>query len=213
MPERRNPTSGRGRRKEDAVTISPKPFFESLFPRRIIPAYLPPRPKGRTIVVGAGKGAAQMAQAFEEAWDGPLEGAVVTRYGYGAPTRRIEVIEAAHPVPDAAGLDGAQKLLGLVHGLTEDDLVVALVCGGGSALLPAPPAGLTLQDEIAVNEAGGQKRLVDGDLRNEHRAKAPFGHQGRPACGRGASRPRHLAGGLRYSGRQSCPRLLRSDRA
>lgn len=143
------------------ATPDPRPFFESLFraavsaadPRQIIPAYLPARPKGRTIVVGAGKGAAQMAEAFEEAWDGPLEGLVVTRYGYGAETRRIEVAEAAHPVPDAAGLEGARRLLKLVEGLTEDDLVVALVSGGGSALLPAPPVGMSLEDEIAVNEA------------------------------------------------------------
>lgn len=143
------------------TTLDPKPFFESLFraavaaadPRQVIRNFLPARPKGRTIVVGAGKGAAQMARAFEEAWDGPLEGLVVTRYGYGAETRRIEVVEAAHPVPDAAGLEAARRLLKLVEGLTEDDLVVALVCGGGSALLPAPPAGMSLEDEIAVNEA------------------------------------------------------------
>ncbi|WP_274425973.1 glycerate kinase type-2 family protein [Chelativorans sp. YIM 93263] len=143
------------------MTADPKAFFESLFhaavaaadPKTTIPAHLPARPKGRTVVIGAGKGAAQMAQAFEEAWDGPLEGAVVTRYGYGAPTEQIEVIEAAHPVPDAAGLKGARRLLDLVQDLTEDDLVVALVCGGGSALLPAPPGELTLEDEIAINEA------------------------------------------------------------
>lgn len=142
------------------MTTEPKPFFESLFraavaaadPRQIIPAFLPDRPKGRTIVIGAGKGAAQMARAFEETWDSPLEGVVVTRYGYGAPTKRVEVIEAAHPVPDAAGLEGARRLLSFVENLSEDDLVVALVCGGGSALLPAPPAGLCLEDEIAVNE-------------------------------------------------------------
>ncbi|WP_163267529.1 glycerate kinase type-2 family protein [Chelativorans alearense] len=144
-----------------AAEIEPRRLFEDLFraavaaadPREIIPDFLPARPKGRTVVVGAGKGAAQMARAFEEAWDGPLEGAVVTRYGYGARTERIAVIEAAHPVPDAAGLKGARRLLKLVEGLTADDLVVALVCGGGSALLPAPPPGLRLEDEIAVNEA------------------------------------------------------------
>ncbi|MDZ5695771.1 glycerate kinase [Chelativorans sp. M5D2P16] len=143
------------------MTIDPKPFFEGLFraavaaadPKKTVRTHLPARPRGRTIVVGAGKGAAQMAQAFEEAWDGPIEGMVVTRYGYGAPTTRIEVVEAAHPVPDAAGREGARRLLQCVEGLTEDDLVVALVCGGGSALLPAPPPSLTLDDEIAVNEA------------------------------------------------------------
>jgi len=142
---------------------APRTLFTSLFsaavtaadPRLVIRSHLPERPKGRTVVVGAGKGSAQMAQAFEEAWDGPLEGVVVTRYGYGAraPCRRIAVLEAAHPVPDAAGLDAAKRLFDAVSGLTPDDLVVALVSGGGSALLPSPPAGMTLADEIAVNEA------------------------------------------------------------
>lgn len=141
--------------------IEPRALFGSLFdaavaaadPERVIRDFLPEKPKGRTIVVGAGKGAAQMAAAFETAWDGPLEGCVVTRYGYGAKTRRIDVVEAAHPVPDRAGEAGARRLLESVRGLTRDDLVVALVSGGGSALLPAPPGDLTLADEIAVNEA------------------------------------------------------------
>lgn len=122
-------------------------------PERIVRAHLPERPKGRTVVVGAGKGAAQLARAFERAWDAPLEGMIVTRYGYAMPCERIEVLEAAHPVPDAEGLAAAEKLLEAVGGLGPDDLVVALVCGGGSALLPAPAQGLTLADEIAVNEA------------------------------------------------------------
>ena len=141
--------------------IAPRALFTSLFsaavsaadPRLVIRKHLPERPKGRTIVIGAGKGSAQMAQAFEEVWDGPLEGMVVTRYGYGAPCRRIEVLEAAHPVPDEAGLAASQRLFSAVSGLTADDLVVALVSGGGSALLPSPPEGMTLADEIAVNEA------------------------------------------------------------
>jgi glycerate 2-kinase len=122
-------------------------------PELTIRAHLPQRPKGRTIVVGAGKGSAQMAAAFEKAWDGPIQGLVVTRYGYGAKCSRLTVLEAAHPVPDAAGLAASRRLLETVSGLTEDDLVIALVSGGGSALLPSPPAGLTLADEIAVNEA------------------------------------------------------------
>jgi hydroxypyruvate reductase len=105
------------------------------------------------VVVGAGKGAAQLAAAFERLWPHPLEGVVVTRYGYAAPCTRIRVLEAAHPVPDAAGLLASAALLDAVSGLTEDDLVVALVCGGGSALLPAPPEGLSLADEQAVNAA------------------------------------------------------------
>ena len=122
-------------------------------PERTIGRHLPRKPKGRTIVVGAGKGTTQMARAFERAWDAPLEGVVVTRYGYAVPCERIEVLEAAHPVPDAAGLAASRRLFAAVSGLTRDDLVVALVSGGGSALLPSPPAGMTLDDEIAVNEA------------------------------------------------------------
>ena len=137
-----------------------KTFFTKLFqtavdaadPDRVIAAHLPPRPKGRTIVIGAGKGSAQMARAFEKAWDGPLEGLVVTRYGFGAPCKHIEIIEASHPVPDAAGLVASKRLLETVSGLTADDLVVALISGGGSALLPSPPEGMTLDDEIEVNK-------------------------------------------------------------
>ncbi|TPL81590.1 glycerate kinase [Mesorhizobium sp. B2-3-13] len=139
----------------------PKVFLTSIFnaavaaadPERTIRDHLPAKPRGRTIVIGAGKGSAQMAAAFEKVWDGPIEGLVVTRYGYGAKCERIEIIEAAHPVPDAAGLEASRRLLDKVQGLTADDLVVALISGGGSALLPSPAAGLTLADEIAVNEA------------------------------------------------------------
>lgn len=121
-------------------------------PELTIRQHLPDRPKGRTIVIGAGKGSAQMARAFERAWDAPVSGLVVTRYGYGAVCERIEVLEAAHPVPDEAGLTGAKRLLETVAGLGKDDLVVALVSGGGSALLPSPAGTLTLADEIAVNK-------------------------------------------------------------
>lgn len=145
---------------------NPKAFLTSLFaaavraadPEATIRANLPERPKGRVIVIGAGKGSAQMAAAFEKAWaekhaDAPLSGVVVTRYGFGAPCERIEIIEASHPVPDAAGLAASRRLFDAVSGLGEDDLVVALVSGGGSALLPSPPEGMTLDDEIAVNKA------------------------------------------------------------
>lgn len=142
------------------MPLDPKVFLTSVFeaavaaadPERTIRDHLPPKPKGRTIVVGFGKGAAQMAQAFERVWDGPIEGLVVTRYGYAAPCERIEVLEASHPVPDEAGLKAARRLMNMVSGLTADDVVIALVCGGGSALLPAPAGKLTLADEIAVNE-------------------------------------------------------------
>ncbi len=120
-------------------------------PMRALSGQMPVRPKGRTIVIGAGKGVAQLAAAFETLWDGPLEGVVVTRYGYGAKCRQIRVLEAAHPVPDEAGLAASRALLEAVRGLTTDDLVVALITGGGSALLPCPPAGFSLADEQALN--------------------------------------------------------------
>jgi hydroxypyruvate reductase len=143
------------------TVLDPKIFLTSIFhaavaaadPELTIRDHLPARPKGRVVVIGAGKGSAQMAAAFEKVWDGPIEGLVVTRYGYGARCERIEIIEAAHPVPDAAGLEASRRLLAKVQGLTADDLVVALISGGGSALLPSPAGGLTLADEIAVNEA------------------------------------------------------------
>lgn len=122
-------------------------------PLRAMAPVLPGRPRGRTVVVGAGKGAARMALALEALWDGPLSGAVVTRHGQAAPTAHVRVLEAAHPVPDAAGLAAAKVLLDAVADLTAEDLVIALVSGGGSALLPAPPPGLTLDDEIALNRA------------------------------------------------------------
>jgi len=122
-------------------------------PDRIISEHIPERPKGRTVVIGAGKGAAQLARAFERKWDGPLEGAVVTRYGFGVVCERITVLEARHPVPDENGIVAAKHMLGLVSGLGPDDLVVALMCGGGSALLPSPPDGFLLKHEIELNQA------------------------------------------------------------
>jgi len=139
----------------------PRAFLADLFqaavaaadPAQVMPAFLPPVPAGRVVVVGAGKGAAQMAAALESLWPGPLSGVVVTRYGFGCPTSRIRVMEAAHPVPDGAGLEAGAELLAAVQGLGPDDLVIALVCGGGSALLPCPAEGLSLQDEVALNRA------------------------------------------------------------
>ena len=116
-------------------------------PGRAVAANLPERPRGRTIVVGAGKAAAQMAQAFERAWGPPIDGLVVTRYGHAVATEHIEVVEAAHPVPDEAGFLAARRMMAKVHGLGPDDLVVALISGGGSALLPAPGPRMTLADE------------------------------------------------------------------
>ena len=122
-------------------------------PARCIPPHLPAVPRGRLVVVGAGKAAAAMARAVEDNWPGPLSGVVVTRYGYAVPCNHIEVLEAAHPVPDAAGLLGAQRVLEAVRGLGADDLVLCLISGGGSALLPLPVAGLTLEQKQNVNRA------------------------------------------------------------
>ena len=122
-------------------------------PMRCVPSHLPERPKGRTIVVGAGKASAAMAKAVESAWDGPLDGLVVTRDGYGARCEQIEIVEASHPVPDARGREAAGRILKKVQGLTEDDLVLCLVSGGASALLALPADGLTLEDKQAVNRA------------------------------------------------------------
>ena len=122
-------------------------------------AFLPPPPKGRTLVLGAGKAAGAMAQAVEALWpaDAPLSGLVVTRYGHTPPrptglAQRIEVVEAAHPVPDAAGLEAAQRILALTQELSADDLVLCLISGGGSALLTLPAQGLSLQDKQRINQ-------------------------------------------------------------
>jgi glycerate 2-kinase len=120
-------------------------------PAKCVPAFLPPPPTGRTIVVGAGKASAAMAKAVEANWEGPLSGLVITRDGHGAPCRRIEVVEAAHPVPDKRGRDAALRIGDLVEELTANDLVLCLISGGGSALLAAPAPGLTLADKQAVN--------------------------------------------------------------
>ena len=137
------------RRMFDAAVASAQPA-------RCVPPHLP-RPEelgtGRLVVIGAGKASAAMAEAVEANWNGPLSGLVVTRHGYGAPCTRIEIVEAAHPVPDAAGLRAAQRMLETVQDLRADDIVLCLISGGGSALLPLPLPGLTLEDKQAVNRA------------------------------------------------------------
>ena len=132
------------RRLFDAAIASAQPAL-------CLPAHLPEPPLGRLLVIGAGKASAAMAQVVEAHWPGPLSGLVVTRYGYAVPCDRIEIVEASHPVPDAAGEAAAVRMLKLVQGLTTDDLVLCLISGGGSALLPLPAAGLTLADKQAVS--------------------------------------------------------------
>jgi len=136
-------------------------FLERLFraaiaaaqPALCIPAHLPEAPAGRLIVIGAGKASAEMARAVEQSWQGKLEGFVVTRYGYAVPCKHIEIVEAAHPVPDQAGFDAATRMLDMVRGLKAEDTVLCLISGGGSSLLPLPLPGITLEDKQAVNRA------------------------------------------------------------
>jgi hydroxypyruvate reductase len=143
------------------LTESPRALLRRLFdaaiasaqPARCVPPHLPAPPAGRLVVIGAGKASAAMARAVEDHWEGPLGGLVVTRYGHAVPCSHVEIVEAAHPVPDAAGLDAARRMLGLVRGLTADDLVLCLISGGGSSLLPLPAEGITLADEQLVNRA------------------------------------------------------------
>jgi len=144
------------------ASINPRHFLRSLFDTAVqavsaqqcLPAWLPQPPQnGRTLVIGAGKGAAAMAKVVETQWSGKVEGLVVTRYGHGANCQHIEVIEAAHPVPDEAGRAAAGRILQRVQGLTENDLVLCLISGGGSALLSAPAPGISLEQKQAINRA------------------------------------------------------------
>src|SRR5829696_5601219 len=129
-----------------AMTLEPRALLKAMFDAAVmaarpavrVSAYLPAPCKGRVVVVGAGKASAAMAKAVEDHWTGPLSGLVVTRYGHAVPCERIEIVEAAHPVPDAAGVVAAERMLRLVEGLAADDLVLCLVSGGGSALLTLP---------------------------------------------------------------------------
>jgi hydroxypyruvate reductase len=143
-----NDATARGllRRMFDAAIAAAQPAL-------CVPPALPAAPKGRLIVIGAGKASAEMARAVERNWPGPLTGLVVTRYGYAVPCERIEIVEAAHPVPDAAGLQAARRILDRVQGLSADDTVLCLISGGGSSLLPLPLEGITLEDKQQINQA------------------------------------------------------------
>jgi hydroxypyruvate reductase len=139
--------------------MNPRNLLEKLFaaaieaaqPANCIPPHLPQAPRGRLIVIGAGKASAEMARVVDERWRGPLSGLVVTRYGYAVRCARIEIVEAAHPVPDEAGLAAARRIRDLVTNLAADDTVLCLISGGGSALLALPLAGITLEDKQWVN--------------------------------------------------------------
>ncbi|WP_068954928.1 glycerate kinase type-2 family protein [Pararhizobium polonicum] len=144
------------------ASIAPEACLNAVFaaaltavdPLVVVPPFLPAPPRsGRTVVIGAGKAAARMAQAVEQHWTGEIEGLVVTRYGHGADCRRIEVIEAGHPVPDEAGAQAARRILDLVSGLGPEDLVLCLMSGGGSSLLTMPTDGVSLAEKRAINQA------------------------------------------------------------
>ena len=138
----------------------PEAFLRRLFARAVAVAdpmqtlsdHLLPKPEGRILVIGAGKASARMAEAVEKAW-GPCEGLVITRYGYERPCQGIEIVQAAHPVPDQAGVDATRRMLTMLEGLREDDFVLALISGGASALLISPAEGITLAEKQAVNAA------------------------------------------------------------
>jgi glycerate 2-kinase len=176
----------------EAALAHPQAFLAQLYwaavnsalPLHSMAAYLPQPPKGRTVVVGAGKAAGAMAQALESLWpvDAPLSGTVVTRYGHIPPrptglAHRIEVLEAAHPVPDAAGMAAAQRMLSLTHGLTADDLVLCLVSGGGSALLAMPVEGVTLHEKQGINQAllGSSASIAEINVVRKHLSRIKGG--------------------------------------
>ena len=143
------------------MKVAPRELLHRMFdaainaaqPAHCVPPHLPAAPRGRRLVIGAGKASAAMAKAVEDNWPGELSGLVVTRYGYGVPCHHIEIVEAAHPVPDAAGLAAARRTLDMVKALGADDLVLCLISGGGSSLLALPIEGLTLEDKQAINRA------------------------------------------------------------
>ena len=156
-------------------------------PLQVVAAHLPARPRGKVLVVGAGKAAASMAAAVERRWpDVPLEGVVITRYEHGLPTRHIRVVEAGHPVPDEAGEHAAAEILARARTLAQDDLLLALVSGGGSSLLSLPVDSVPMADLKAVTrELLAQRRA---DRADERRAQAPVADPGRAARRRDCAR-------------------------
>jgi glycerate 2-kinase len=178
-----------------AELAEPRVLLRSLFdaallavdPMHCVPANLPARPKGRTLVVGAGKAAARMARAVEAAWDGPLSGLVVTRYGHSEPCERIEVVESGHPVPDETGAAAARRMLSMARNMGPDDLVLALVSGGGSSLITLPAAGLSVADLSVLNMALLRSGAPIGDINLVRRhLSAIKGGRLAQACGKAA---------------------------
>ena len=152
--------------------MEPRAFLNALFeaavaaaqPALCLPPHLPAKPKGRTVVIGAGKASAEMARVVEEHWDGPLSGLVVTRYGHAVPCRQIEIAEAAHPVPDMAGADAARRILDTVQGLTAEDLVICLISGGGSSDLTGKACSATTAQwtyDTYATSSGSAKAMMD----------------------------------------------------
>ena len=143
------------------MPMDPRQTLKTLFdtalaavsPAHVLPPYLPPPPEGRTVVLGFGKAAAEMARAFEARWPAPFEGFAVTRYGHDAPCRAIEVVEAGHPIPDEAAVAAADRALSLASGLGADDLMVCLASGGGSALLAKPAPGIRLEEKQSLTRS------------------------------------------------------------
>ncbi|MFY7939439.1 MAG: glycerate kinase type-2 family protein, partial [Burkholderiaceae bacterium] len=181
--------------KADPMEMAPRVLLRSLFdtaltavdPLHCVPAFLPPRPKGRTLVLGAGKASARMARAVEAAWDGPLSGLVVTRYGHGERCERIKIVESGHPVPDEAGAIAAEQMLAMAREMGPDDLVLALVSGGGSSLITLPAEGLSMTELRAVNVAllRSGAHISDMNMVRRHLSRIKGGRLAQ-ACGAAA---------------------------
>lgn len=178
-----------------AAGAEPRRLLRSVFdaalaavdPLYCVPQALPPRPRGSTIVLGAGKASARMARAVETAWDGPLTGLVVTRYGHGEPCEHIRIVEAGHPVPDATGAAAAAEMLALARQAGPDDLVIALISGGGSSLITLPAPGLTMDELRTVNRAllASGAPIADMNLVRRHLSSIKGGRLAQ-ACGAAA---------------------------
>ena len=188
-----------------------KAAVDAADPARCVPGHLPKKPKGRLLVIGAGKASGAMAKAVENNWKGPLEGLVITRYGHKVPTKKIEVVEAAHPVPDEAGQAAAQRMAPLVSGVGPDDMVLCLISGGGSALMSAPAEGISLDDKREVN----RQLLACGATISEINClrKHLSAIKGGRLAAAAPSGEGHVAADFRRSGRRSGDHRIRTNGA